>query len=75
MYLSNYLAFGKSRAFKNDDPDQIQTFEVLFPFEIRQAFQVKYKSQYEQKLVGKKANVSSFSKPIPELDLADYKEI
>lgn len=26
-----FAAFGKSRAFKNNDPDQTQIFEVIYP--------------------------------------------
>ncbi len=60
-----FVAFGKSRSFQLDDVDHCQTFEVVFPFEIRQAFQVKYKSRYNQKLAGKAYNTSIISNPIP----------
>jgi hypothetical protein len=74
MYDMYYAAYGKSRAFKNDDPDQIQTFEVIFPQEIRMAFQMKYKNRYLQKLVGRAYDTSFFAKPIPDmLDDNDYK--
>jgi hypothetical protein len=74
--LFTYSAFGKSRSFKLDDTDQCQTFEVIFPFEIRQAFQVKYKSRYNQKLAGKSYNTSIISNPIPEmLNEEDYKDL
>lgn len=76
MYILFNLAFGKSRAFRSDDPDQTQTFEVIFPFEIRQAFQMKYKARYMQKLVSRQYDSSFLSNPIPEmLDENDYKEI
>lgn len=69
-------AYGKNRSFRNDDPDNCQVFEVVFPFEIRQAFQVKYKSRYLQKLIGKAYDTSILAKPIPDmLDENDYNEI
>lgn len=75
-YLPFHSAFGKSRSFKLDDLDQCQTFEVVFPFEIRQAFQVKYKSRFNQKLAGKAYNTSIISNPIPEmLNEEDYKDL
>lgn len=47
-----------------------------FPFAIRQAFQMKYKNQMIQKLVGRNYNSSVFSKPLPEfMGEEDYKEI
>lgn len=75
-YLLFHSAFGKSRSFQLDDADQCQTFEVVFPFEIRQAFQVKYKSRFNQKLAGKAYNTSIISNPIPEmLNEEDYKDL
>lgn len=65
-----------SRAFQLEDQDQLQTFEVVLPAEIRQAFQVKYKSRYLQKLAGKAYDISMLSKPVPDmLTDEDYSDI
>lgn len=74
MYILFNEAFGKSRAFRNDDPDSTQVFEVVFPFEIRQAFEVKYKMKYLQKLGN--IDTTILSNAIPEmLSEDDYSDI
>ena len=68
--------YGTTRAFRLDDPDQTQTFEVVFPFEVRQNFQINYKSEYIKRLVSREIGGNLIAPSIPEtLNEQDYQEI
>lgn len=66
MYKIFYLAFGKSRAFKNNDPDQTQVFEVIYPKFIREAFTIEYKNKCMEKLISRSNDTSILANPIPQ---------
>lgn len=74
MYYFIYIAFGKARSFRNDDPDECQVFEVIFPKYVRRAFQHEYKSKFIGKLSQKGIDPSSWlSAPLPDnLNETDY---
>jgi len=59
-----------------EDGDQCQTYEVVFPMEVRQAFQVKYVSRFNQTLTRRAYATSFLSNPIPEnLNDEDYHDL
>jgi hypothetical protein len=59
-----------------EDAEQCQTFEVVFPMEVRQTFQVKYMARFNTKLTARAYATSFLSNPIPEnLNEEDYREL
>lgn len=76
IFLHN-SAFGKGRGFKNEDTEACQTFEVVYPLQIRRNYLMKYKSPLLQKMVAKNFQQQSmFSNPLPDdWDDSDYDQV
>ena len=76
MFEKEAKAFGKSRSFKLEDADQCQTYEMIVPLEVRQVFQVKYASSFNNILGSKNYSTSILSNPVPEnLSDEDYNQL